>query len=225
MSHEAEKECVILVHGLGRTSRSMLPIKKFLEVNGYSVISCSYPTRSGDIREIANKHLGEAIREGQSFHVNGDKPNRLHFVTHSLGGILVRQYLQENPLKSLGKIVMLAPPNKGSELADFLGKYSMFRWILGETILQLGTNALPANLKPIQGTIGVIAGKSPVKSLFSFVFPGESDGKVSLSSTRLEEMADFLEVRSGHTFIMRKRQVLEEILQFLQHGCFSTATP
>jgi hypothetical protein len=146
----------------------------------------------------------------------------VHFVTHSMGGILVRQYLQSNKIPGLGKIVMLAPPNHGSEIVDQMKEGSLFQEIMGPAGQQLSTqpNSKPNSLNPIPGIIGIIAGSVTSDPWFAWMFDGPNDGKVSVESTRLHEMADFLVVERGHTFIMNSDDVIEQVLYFLKHGKF-----
>ncbi len=146
----------------------------------------------------------------------------LHFVGHSLGGILIRAYLAEDSPDRVGRVVMLAPPNHGSELVDALGDSALFRWALGPSGQVLGTdrNSLPNRLPPPVVEVGVIAGTSSVNPIGSLVIPEDDDGTVSVSSTRLEGMTDFLVVRSSHTFIMQSEEVAAQVVHFLRHGRF-----
>ena len=211
-------ECVIVLHGLGRTAYSMSRIESALENNNYLVWNEGYPSTSDDIEELSTT----AINEGLKF-CSSNNAAAIHFVTHSLGGILVRQYLQHNTIAGLGRIVMLSPPNQGSEVADLLNEYSLYQLVLGPAAGQLGTNedGLVRRLKPVKGEIGIITGDNSSDPWFSPVIPGEDDGKVSVESAKLDEMSDFITVHNGHTFIMRDQQVISQILYFLEHGRFS----
>ncbi len=146
----------------------------------------------------------------------------LHFVGHSLGGILIRAYLAEDSPDRVGRVVMLAPPNHGSELVDALGDSALFRWALGPSGQVLGTdrNSLPNRLPPPAVEVGVIAGTGSVNPIGSLVIPREDDGTVSVSSTRLEGMTDFLVVPSSHAFIMQSEKVAAQVVHFLRHGRF-----
>lgn len=211
------RECVILLHGLGRTSLSMLGIESVLSGAGYYVANSGYDSRAGDIEGLADSAITAALNECAAWHAA-----RIHFVTHSLGGILVRQYLQDHSIDGLGRIVMLAPPNQGSEVADLLRDNSLYRFATGPAGQQLGTGAqsVPLRLQPIPGEIGVIAGDSSSDPWFSPSIPGDDDGKVSVQRARLAEMQDFLVVDNGHTFIMHDDTVQEQVLHFLQTGRF-----
>lgn len=210
-------ECVILLHGLGRTEGSMKDIQQALETSGYSVWNQGYPSTEYDIPTLAQDHVGRGVS-----HCQNSGASAVHFVTHSLGGILVRQFLQDNTIAGLGKIVMLAPPNHGSEVTDELKGYKWFRAVMGPAAQQLGTDekSVPNNLKPIPGTIGVISGNSSSDPWFSWMFSGPTDGKVSVESARLDEMVDFLVVDEGHTFVMSDDEVIRQILFFLNTGVF-----
>ena len=211
------KECVIVLHGMGRTKYAMRKVEKELAGAGYTVWNRSYPSTQKLIEVLAVEHISKGLafcRQAQA--------EKVHFVTHSLGGILVRYYLQENKIEKLDKIVMLSPPNSGSEVADSLKGLKLYQWITGPAGQQLGTgpDSLPNRLGRIDATVGIITGNCTLDPWFSPIIPGEDDGKVSVKSARLEEMADFLVVESGHTFIMSNSSVLEQIRYFLENGTF-----
>jgi len=147
---------------------------------------------------------------------------RIHFVTHSLGGILVRAYLADHRVPNLGRVVMLAPPNRGSEIVDAIGDSFVFEAALGPTAALLGTgpDSLPNRLPPPDFELGIIAGTSSVNPVGSALIPGESDGTVSVASTKLDGMTDFLEVPHSHTFIMQSDDVAQQVIEFLRNGRF-----
>ena len=213
-----ESSCVILLHGLGRTRDSMNEIAKSLNAAGYQVWNESYPSRNKPVGMLAD----EAIKPALDF-CQANDIKKIHFVTHSLGGILVRYYLQDHKIDSLGRIVMLSPPNKGSEIADQLKEFKLYQFVTGPAGQQLGTDerSIPNQLEPIEGEIGVIIGNSTSDPWFSWLIPGEDDGKVSVARARLDEMKDFLVVEQGHTFIMKKMDVIKQIQYFLIHGEFN----
>jgi pimeloyl-ACP methyl ester carboxylesterase len=211
-----EDECVILLHGLGRTASSMLRIELELEDEGYIVWNRSYPSRQKTIEELTVT-VGNAIE-----YCRAHKVNTIHFVTHSMGGILVRHYFQTHDVKEAQRVVMLAPPNKGSEVADQYRDESWYQFATGPAGQQLGTNedSVPNKLKVIPLEVGIIAGARSSDPWFSEIFNGDNDGKVSVASTRLPEMNDFLVVESGHTFIMNDGEVIRQIKSFLKDGRF-----
>lgn len=213
--------CVIILHGLGRTSDSMSKIADELGQNGYKVWNQSYPSRDKPINELAQAAIEPALEFCQTENIK-----HINFVTHSLGGILVRYYLQDNAIENLNRIVMLSPPNKGSEIVDRLKELKLFQFVTGPVGQQLGTDAssLPNQLKPIKGEIGIVIGNSTSDPWFSWLIPGDDDGKVSVASSKLNEMKDFLIVEHGHTFIMRKDDVINQIQHFLINGEFQHPT-
>jgi triacylglycerol lipase len=217
MMETRNRDHVILLHGMGRTAASMRKMARRLRAEGYVVWNESYASTQGEIETLAEEHIAKGLA-----YCRARDAVKIHFVTHSLGGILVRVYLQKNSIPELGKIVMLAPPNKGSEVADLLKKSKLYRWATGPAgqALGAGDDSLPNRLGPIPGTIGVIAGARTSDPWFSPFIPGKDDGKVSVERTKLNEMADHLVVKRGHTFMMRSKPVLDQVVHFLEHGIF-----
>jgi len=211
------QDVVVLLHGMGRTKLSMKRVEWALEDRGYRVVNLSYPSTRFCIEDLAEKHLRPALEKIQkSF------PRRVHFVTHSLGGILLRQYLATHALTNLGRIVMLGPPNHGSEVTDKLRRWFFFRLLVGPSGHQLGTGAddLPRKLGPARFEVGIIAGDRSVNPLFSRLLPGSDDGKVTVASARLEGMSDFLVVHHSHTWMAWRRAVVRQVVGFLEKGKF-----
>jgi pimeloyl-ACP methyl ester carboxylesterase len=206
------REAVVLLHGLYRSERAMRPLAKRLEAAGYAVHNLGYPSLAAAPDELAAQ-LGEKVQG-----CCAGAP-RLHFVTHSLGGILTRALLAKQAPANLGRVVMLAPPNHGSEYVDVFG--DAFGWALGPTGRELGTapSSLPNRLPPPDYDFGVIAGTWSINPL-SFLLAGESDGTVSVESTQLDGMADFVAVDASHTFILYSDAAAEQVLEFLRTGRF-----
>lgn len=215
---DESKECVIILHGMGRTYSSMNKISTVLKDEGYTVWNETYPSTKQAIEDLSINHINHGLD-----YCKGKSASKTHFVTHSLGGILVRYYFQDNTISNLGSIVMLSPPNKGSEVADYLKDTKLYQWVTGPAGQQLGTNSdsLPNRLEAIDATIGVITGENTSDPWFSTLIPGKDDGKVSVERAKLDEMSDFLVVESGHTFIMRNRLVINQIKYFLKNGKFN----
>jgi pimeloyl-ACP methyl ester carboxylesterase len=214
-SMTAAADCVVLLHGLARTSSSMEPLADVLTRAGYRVVNVDYPSREKPIEELAPLAIGSGL-EGC-----GPEPT-VHFVTHSLGGILVRYYLANNKFANLGRVVMIAPPNQGSEVVDNLGDIPGFNEFNGPAGAQLGTdkNSVPLSLGPVDFELGIIAGTETVNIILSQYLPNPDDGKVSVASTRVEGMQDFIEVPYSHPFIMRAPLVLKQTQEFLTRGKF-----
>jgi len=211
------RDCVILLHGMGRTAFSMSKIADTLVDAGYVVWNESYPSMSASIEQLSES----AVEAGLTYCENADS-KQVHFVTHSLGGILLRHYLQSNNITHVNKIVMLSPPNHGSEIVDRFHNNWLFRALMGPAFLQLGTDGIVTDMQTIPGTIGVITGNESSDPWFSEIIPGPDDGKVSVVSAQLPEMADFLIVPAGHTFIMNDDTVIQQIEYFFDHGRFQT---
>lgn len=214
-------EVVVLLHGLGRSAVSLFHLEHQLRKRGYLVYNKSYPSQAYPIEKLADKAIQPALtwcREQQA--------TRIHFVTHSLGGILIRYYLQDRQIDSLGRIVMLSPPNRGSEVAELLCKLPLYKLFSGPVGKQLRTasDSLPNSMRPVDAEIGVIAGERSSDPWFSVFLKERSDGKVTIENTRLNEMRDFIVVRHGHTYIMNSRLVLDQIEHFLKHGGFMPGT-
>ena len=214
----AETDTVILLHGYGRTTFSMRPLQTRLEEAGFIVHNIGYPSMRRSPPELVE------LLDDRLTSCCGTSP-RIHFVTHSLGGILVRAYLSQNHLKNIGRVVMLAPPNRGSEIADIAKESTLLHAILGPTVVQLGTgeDSLPNRLPPPWYELGVIAGIDDFNPIGGFFVPEPSDGTVSLASTRLAGMSDFVTVRKSHTFIMRSADVADYIIRFLHTGRFAAS--
>ncbi len=218
----AAPEAVILLHGLGRTHRSMRPMEAALREAGFFVVNESYASNRAPIDRLADDSVGDAIAACRT---NGAR--RIHFVTHSLGGILVRLYVLRHPFPDLGRVVMLSPPNQGSEVVDTLRSNTLFRTATGPAGQVLGTdsNSLPARLPAVDFELGVIAGDRSLDPWFSPLIPGLDDGKVAVDRTRVDGMRDFLVVHASHPFIMRTDEVIRQTLHFLRNGRFAPETP
>ena len=212
----ANGDYVVMLHGMGRTRRSMQRIAGELSRKGYQPIGFGYSSLRHPVENHV-KRLGRTVRTECT-----DESKRVHFVTHSLGGLVVRAYLKENEEVNVGRVVMLAPPNQGSKLAD-IAKRLRFSQLFSQRVgLQLGTDAgdLPKKLGPVGFELGVIAGDRTLNPLYSSVEAGRDDGKVAVANTKVAGMQDFLVVHSTHTFMIQRRYVIDQVVHFLNTGEF-----
>jgi len=209
---------VVLIHGLGRTAWSMKRLEWALSREGYRVISMTYPSTRVSVERASGDWLAGLLRQPIA-----DRTAKIHFVTHSLGGIILREYLSRQPIENLGRVVMLAPPNRGSELVDRLRQNWLYQRFTGPAGQQLGTedSSLPNRIGPARFEVGIIAGDRSLNPRFSAWIPGPDDGKVSVRSTRLEGMTDFLQVHRSHTWMMWRQDVVGAVTSFLKRGCFT----
>ncbi|MCX8255115.1 Alpha/beta hydrolase [Beijerinckiaceae bacterium RH AL1] len=217
---------VLLLHGMGRTSASMAHMARALARAGFRTLNLDYPSRTRDLAALAD-HV-QARAGGWSAASGGG----VHVVTHSMGGLVARAWIARHAPAGVARIVMLAPPNQGSEIADLLGRSRAYRGLFGAAGAQLGTrrDAATAALlaTPCGCEIGVIAGTRTLDPLGWLVLPKPNDGKVSVASTRLEGMTDHLLLPVTHTFLMHDPQVVAATIAFLRDGRFprrGTATP
>ena len=210
---------VILVHGLGRTPASMTILATRLRDAGFRVVNFGYPSTSEEMEALVDRLESEVER------CCAGEAETVHFVTHSMGGILVWSYLDQQLEAHQGRVVMLSPPSRGSEVVDAFADSPMLRSVLGPAGSQLGTDstAIPGRLGPVRFSLGIIAGNRSLNPLFSWLIPGPDDGTVGVDRAKVEGAADFLVVPASHSFIMNRADVAEQVVHFLRHGRFRPA--
>lgn len=207
---------VVLAHGLGRTPTSMAVLAHRLEQAGFRVVRFGYPSRTEPIEALVDR-LADAVAECCE-----DDPGAVHFVTHSMGGILVRSYLAERPEPHAGHVVMLSPPNRGSEIVDAFADSALLRSFLGPAGSRLGTtpDGIASRLPPVRFSLGIITGSRSMNPIGSWLIPGPDDGTVGVDRANIKGSSSFLVLPATHTFIMNRRDVADEVVHFLRHGRF-----
>jgi pimeloyl-ACP methyl ester carboxylesterase len=199
-------EVALLLHGLGRTSASMRRMHRRAASEGFRVIDWSYASFSRSIDE----HVADLQRTLGELDAD-PAVARIHFVTHSLGGIITRKALLDKPPAKMGRVVMLAPPNRGSRVARRLAPW-LGRWIKPLADLSNAPESAVNRLGVPAGVdIGIIAARH--------------DGKVRVEDTHLPGEADHLVVSGFHTFLMNAREVQDCTIRFLRTGRFRDAAP
>jgi triacylglycerol lipase len=203
---------VVLLHGLGRTSGSMLLASRHLRRAGFNTVRIGYPSLRLPIGELAALVAAKLPRD--------EAP--IHFLTHSLGGVIVRYIAKHHRPNNLGRVVMLGPPNKGSKLASKMRRHWYYRLTTGPAGQQLhtGPDSIPNQLGPVDFELGVIASAHSADP-FSRLIGNDNDGKVTLEETKVDGMTDWVTVRRGHTWQMMDPAVLNHAVHFLRHGMFA----
>lgn len=210
---------VVLLHGLGRTPLAMKRLEWALRDAEFLVANVGYPSLRHDLATLSRRTLAP------QFAAAAARQAKVHIVTHSMGAMLVRQYLHDHGAPAaLGRVVMLAPPNGGSELIDHLRRWPLARALAGTAAFELGTDSSGAacRLGPVKDvTVGVIAGDRSMNPLLSALLPGRNDGKVSVERTKVAGMTDHVTVHSTHTWMLWRTGVISQVTTFLRNGHFA----
>ena len=224
------RDCVVLLHGLAQSKSAMKKLDEAIADAGFATVNVDYPSTDHPIEALAGPAIAPALDRCAQLTTapsttasSAGEQSRVHFVTHSMGGILVRQYLSRVKVENLGRVVMLGPPNGGSEVVDNLGQVPGFHFMFGDAGLQLGTGKLsvPNKLGAANFELGIIAGTRSINPILSTMLPDQDDGKVSVARTRLEGMKEHLEMPVTHVFMMKNPKVIQQAIHFLNTGKFA----
>lgn len=215
MPQSGDARCpgVVLLHGIARTSASLRSLERALAATGFATVNVDYPSRSEPIAALADDIHPQVSRFAER-----DAP--LHFVAHSMGGLVARAYVAKYRPAQLASVVMLGTPNGGSEVADLLSGSRLYRAFYGPAGLELTTARADA-FPPVDYPVGVIAGSrfiDPVAGLL--VLPKPNDGRVSVQSAMLSGMADHIVVKASHTGLPRHAAAIKQTIAFLRDGRF-----
>lgn len=209
---------VVLLHGISRTARSFRKMELALRAAGFATLNLDYESRRKPLDALA-EDIDPAIARFAS-----DHEGTVHFVCHSMGGLVARAYLTRHRPPRLGRVVMLGTPNGGSEIADRLKNFAAYRAIFGPAGQQLVTRrdaATSALLPAIDYPTGIIAGNRSIYPITSIALPRPHDGRVSIANTRLEGMADHIVIRSSHPWLLRNGEAIAQTIAFLRDGRFT----
>ncbi|MCB9978139.1 MAG: alpha/beta fold hydrolase [Rhodospirillales bacterium] len=218
---EIQGETVVLLHGIARTGKSLRTLEAALQAQGYRTLAVTYPSTTEDLEAIA-----ETLGRGDLNPEFWGTAQKVHFVTHSMGGLVAQKYLDRyradiSPEK-MGRVVMLAPPNGGSEVADFLSALPAYQWIYGPAGQELTTAARAKDAHDLWYELGIIAGnKTWPYPVASFVVQGPGDGRVSVEKTKIDGMKDHITIDATHTFIMDRKDTHDLVSGFLKNGVFT----
>jgi len=216
-AHDDKREYVVIMHGIARTSAHMQPLAEYLEREGYEVLNLSYPSTKYNIEQlirIVSKDVDSLIT---------DRTRTVNFVGYSMGGLIVRGVIAKNRPDHLGRVVLIAPPNHGSEVADFHKNNIIYKKVYGPAGQELTTDNMEIadQLGPVDYDLGIIAGNFTIDPISSLIISGDDDGKVSIESTKLDGMKDHVVISASHTFFPSNKVAQEQVLTFLRTGSFT----
>jgi pimeloyl-ACP methyl ester carboxylesterase len=218
-STNATQDGVVLLHGISRTARSFRKMQTALEDAGFATLNHDYASRRKALEALAEDIHPSIQRFADG--INGS----VHFVGHSMGGLLARVYLARYRPKRLGRVVMLGTPNSGSEIADRLKNFGAYRAFFGPAGQQLGTQrdaSIEALFPPIDYPVGIIAGDRSIYPITSAFLPRPHDGRVSVDNTKLDGMADHIVIRTSHPWLVRHSVAIAQTIAFLKAGKFGS---
>lgn len=219
-SEDTYTETVILLHGIGHTSWNMRHVERALKDHGYRTLNITYPSCKMAIGDLA-VFVAKVLKQESVWQYT----SKVHFVTHSMGGLVTQRYLEDFradiPVDKLGRVVMIAPPQKGSEVADFLQNLPPYKWVFGPAGQELTTTIRNScKIRPYY-ELGIIAGdKGWPYFIAHFLFSDRHDGRVAVEKTKINEMKSHIVIPCTHGFISWEDITHRQVINFLVKGLF-----
>jgi len=219
-AHKPAQDTVVILHGIGHSRWNMYWVERAMKREGYATVNISYPSLDNEIPALA-AYINAKLAAGKVW----DRQGRVHFVTHSMGGLVARRYLDDFradiPQEKMGRLVMIAPPNGGSEVADFLKNFPPYKWSFGPAGQQLTTAFRQTDTTVPWYETGIIAGtRGWPYFVATWLIDGEHDGRVAVEKTKMNGMKDHIALPATHSFISWKGDVHGQIKNFLNEGQF-----
>jgi pimeloyl-ACP methyl ester carboxylesterase len=207
---------VVVIHGIARTNKQTYLLANRISQANYEVFNISYPSTDYKIEDLVDYIHNELQKH------NIDKKQKVNIVAHSLGGLLTRAYLKKYPMDNLNRVVMIATPNKGSQVADFFKDWGLYKKMFGPAGQQLDTDMSDINklFGKVDYELGIIAGRTSLNPIFSAMLDGKDDGVVSVESTKLKEMKDHITVSNLHGIQLYTKRDADLVISFLNDGQF-----
>ncbi|MGA2624642.1 MAG: hypothetical protein ABSF91_12360 [Bacteroidota bacterium] len=216
MSYSNQK--VYLIHGYGSSTLLLKSIENYLKKNGFETVNYSYHSIRDDIRKTGH-NLYNQIKQ--------DRIDTVSFVTHSMGALVMRALLtysiKDSSFPTIYRIVMITPPNHGTEIADFFSSSSIFKFFLGPNVENMKTdsNSLANRLPlPLKSQVGIIVGEKSDSTGYNPFIKGSNDGYVTPDEAKLGMEKDFRIIYKSHTLITQSKKTRRLVLSFLRNGTF-----
>ncbi len=215
------KELVVMMHGLSRTRCIFNKMAKELQADGFDTYLANYPSMRADI----DHH----VEQFKVLMLSSFVGKKLYFVTHSLGGIILRKLLNDpeiiNAKFDIKRIVQIAPPNQGSQLSIMIGKVGLLRKIMGPSLADLNPeNMIDFPKFPEEIEFGIISGYKDDDGVgYNRKLSGDNDGVVTVDETMLDGAKATYKIRTIHTFICANKSVIAAVKRFFTKGSFTVS--
>lgn len=220
MGREDKKPLAVLLHGILCNDKVMKLLEISLEKEGYETLNINYQSTAKSIEDLVQDIRAELDRKDIADY------SRVDFVGYSLGGLLIRELLRDKAQQpeNLGRVVMMGSPHEGSEVADRVKDWALFKWVCGPAGQQLTTEfqkQAKGELN-IDYELGIIASADNAGHFWvREQIPDENDGLVSVESTKLDGMADHVTVEAPHVIMPLMPEVIRQVIHFFEKGSFN----